>query len=66
MVILSLFQMHIAAEFHLKMMFFNEKVSTWEPLIEPVMEKEGVYRPWEVLVKVRGKKKNNSDVRYRY
>ena len=34
------------------MMFYNEKLSTWEPLIEPVMEKEGVYRPWEVLIKV--------------
>ena len=44
--------MYLAAEFHLDMMFYNEKLSTWEPLIEPIMEKEGVYRPWEVLVKV--------------
>ena len=45
-------QLHLAAELHLDMMFYNEKLSTWEPLIEPVMEKEGVYRPWEVLIKV--------------
>lgn len=45
--------MHIEAELHLKMMFYNEKLSVWEPLIEPVMDKEGVYRPWELLVKVR-------------
>lgn len=34
------------------MLFYNERLSTWEPLIEPVMEKEGVYRPWEVMIKV--------------
>ncbi|BFZ09736.1 hypothetical protein BsWGS_12775 [Bradybaena similaris] len=45
-------KMHIEAELHLKMMFYNEKLSVWEPLIEPVMDKEGVYRPWELLVKV--------------
>ena len=46
-------QLYLAAELHLDMTYYNEKLSVWEPLIEPVMEKEGVYRPWEVLVKVR-------------
>ncbi|GFR60476.1 vacuolar protein sorting-associated protein 13A-like, partial [Elysia marginata] len=46
-------KLHIEAELTLSMKFFNEKVSAWEPLIEPVMEKEGLYRPWEVLIKVR-------------
>nr|KAG5703288.1 hypothetical protein BaRGS_025530 [Batillaria attramentaria] len=45
-------KLHLESELHLDMMFYNEKLSTWEPLIEPVMEKEGVYRPWEVLIKV--------------
>ncbi|XP_076444664.1 LOW QUALITY PROTEIN: intermembrane lipid transfer protein VPS13A-like [Babylonia areolata] len=45
-------KLYLEAELHLDMMYYNEKLSTWEPLIEPVMEKEGVYRPWEVLVKV--------------
>lgn len=44
--------MHIEGEFHLEMSYFNEKVNLWEPLIEPVMEREGIYRPWEVFVKV--------------
>ncbi|XP_025099873.1 vacuolar protein sorting-associated protein 13A-like isoform X2 [Pomacea canaliculata] len=45
-------KLHLESEFHLDMLFYNERLSTWEPLIEPVMEKEGVYRPWEVMIKV--------------
>ncbi|KAL8622223.1 hypothetical protein ACOMHN_043746 [Nucella lapillus] len=45
-------KLYLEAELHLDMMYYNEKLSTWEPLIEPVMEKEGLYRPWEVLIKV--------------
>ncbi|KAH9508956.1 hypothetical protein Btru_048395 [Bulinus truncatus] len=49
-------KMHIEAELHLEMMYFNENLSVWEPLIEPVMEKECVYRPWELIFKaVRAK-----------
>ncbi|XP_055887721.1 intermembrane lipid transfer protein VPS13A-like isoform X3 [Biomphalaria glabrata] len=45
-------KMHIEAELHLEMMYFNETLSVWEPLLEPVMDKEFVYRPWELLIKV--------------
>jgi len=40
------------AELHIQTHYFNEKLSVWEPLVEPVTEKEGVYRPWEVVIKV--------------
>ncbi|XP_048240040.1 vacuolar protein sorting-associated protein 13A-like isoform X2 [Haliotis rufescens] len=43
---------HVEAEFHLEVYFFNERLSVWEPLVEPVCEKEGLYRPWEVLIKI--------------
>ncbi|XP_012945076.2 vacuolar protein sorting-associated protein 13A, partial [Aplysia californica] len=45
-------KLHVEAEVHLEVMFFNERVSVWEPMVEPVMEKEGMYRSWEMLVKV--------------
>ena len=40
-------------EMRLELSYFNEKLSTWEPLIEPVMQSENSYRPWEILVKVK-------------
>ncbi|CAH1799951.1 unnamed protein product [Owenia fusiformis] len=45
-------QMWLQAELHLQMSFFNEKLAMWEPLIEPVMEYEDHYRPWEMLFKM--------------
>jgi hypothetical protein len=32
--------------------YYNGRVGAWEPLIEPCVEEENVYRPWEMLVKV--------------
>jgi hypothetical protein len=32
--------------------YYNDRVGAWEPLIEPYVEDENVYRPWEVLIKV--------------
>lgn len=40
-------------EIRLELSYYNEKISTWEPLIEPVMQSENLYRPWEVLIKVK-------------
>ncbi len=34
------------------MSYFNEKLAVWEPLLEPVMDTEDNYRPWEILIKV--------------
>lgn len=45
-------QMHSKCEFNLQASYYNEKLDTWEPLIEPIVCEENVYRPWEVLVKV--------------
>ncbi|KAK6170959.1 hypothetical protein SNE40_019236 [Patella caerulea] len=45
-------KLHLESECHLEMLFFNEELGVWEPLVEPVFEHEGVYRPWEVLVKL--------------
>ena len=44
--------MRTEAEVTLEALVYNERLSTWEPLLEPVMEKENCYRPWEILVKV--------------
>jgi hypothetical protein len=32
--------------------YYNDRVGAWEPLIEPHVEEENVYRPWEMSVKV--------------
>lgn len=32
--------------------YYNEKLDVWEPLIEPVVQDENIYRPWNVSVKV--------------
>jgi hypothetical protein len=41
-----------SAEIQVQASYYNDKVGAWEPLIEPCVEEENVYRPWEVLVKV--------------
>lgn len=40
------------ADVELKASYFNERLSVWEPLIEPVCETVGVYRPWWAVIKV--------------
>ncbi|XP_063238425.1 intermembrane lipid transfer protein VPS13A-like [Bacillus rossius redtenbacheri] len=45
-------QLYMKVEVQLQASCYNEKVRAWEPLIEPVVEEEHVYRPWEVLIKV--------------
>ena len=44
--------MGVMGEIQLEMCYYNEKLAVWEPLLEPVMEIEDNYRPWEILVKV--------------
>lgn len=45
-------QPYMKAELQLEFLYFNEKLFVWEPILEPVMEAENYYRPWEVLIKV--------------
>ncbi|KAG1650405.1 Vacuolar protein sorting-associated protein 13C [Nymphon striatum] len=45
-------QMYMKMELQLEIMYYNEKLALWEPIIEPVMESETNYRPWEVIVKI--------------
>uniref|UniRef100_T1J6X9 Large ribosomal subunit protein uL13 n=1 Tax=Strigamia maritima TaxID=126957 RepID=T1J6X9_STRMM len=45
-------QMYMNSEIHLEVSYFNEKLSTWEPIIEPVMQKECEYRPLEIFIKL--------------
>ncbi len=45
-------QLRMTGELLLEMSYFNEKLAVWEPLLEPVMDTEDNYRPWEILIKV--------------
>ena len=45
-------QLRLMGEIQMEMCYYNEKLAVWEPLLEPVMEVEDNYRPWELLVKV--------------
>ena len=40
-------------EVQLQMSYYNEQLAVWEPLLEPAMDAENNYRPWEVLLKVK-------------
>lgn len=40
------------ADVEVQASYFNERLSVWEPLIEPVCETVGVYRPWSAVIKV--------------
>ncbi|EEC00486.1 vacuolar protein-sorting protein, putative, partial [Ixodes scapularis] len=44
-------QMYLTAEAKLEALYYSEERSTWEPLIDPVMELENHYRPWELVIK---------------
>ena len=39
-------------ELDLELSYYNETLAVWEPLLEPVYEAEGKYRPWKLLLKV--------------
>lgn len=38
--------LHVKADLTLEAIYYNDNLSTWEPLIETVMQKEDEYRPW--------------------
>lgn len=41
-----------SADVQVQASYYNDRVGAWEPLIEPHVEEENVYRPWEMSVKV--------------
>lgn len=43
--------MAMSSEVTLEVVYYNERLSTWEPLIEPV-ETDTKHRPWELFVAV--------------
>ncbi|CAL1270146.1 unnamed protein product [Larinioides sclopetarius] len=45
-------QMKASGETRLEIMYYSEKISTWEPLLEHVLMREGQYRPLEVMFKL--------------
>ncbi|XP_077977339.1 intermembrane lipid transfer protein VPS13A-like [Glandiceps talaboti] len=45
--------LYMESEVQLEMSYYNEKLDVWEPLIEPVMERENDYRRWEMNVKIK-------------
>ncbi|XP_071819504.1 intermembrane lipid transfer protein VPS13A-like isoform X2 [Apostichopus japonicus] len=44
--------MRAEMEMTLEGMIYNEKISLWEPFLEPVLEDEDDYTPWELLIKL--------------
>ena len=41
-----------SGEVQLQVSTFSDDIGAWEPLLEPVMQQEEAYRPYEVLFKV--------------
>ncbi len=40
--------LHVKAKIELEATYYNHQISNWEPLIEPVLVCEDVYRPWSI------------------
>lgn len=40
--------LHVKAMIELEATYYNDKISNWEPLIDPVMVNEDDYRPWSI------------------
>ncbi|XP_043229917.1 vacuolar protein sorting-associated protein 13A-like [Amphibalanus amphitrite] len=43
---------YMKGEIQLQVSTFSDDIGTWEPLLEPVLQQEEAYRPYEVLFKV--------------
>lgn len=42
--------LHLKATLSLEASYYNDRLSSWEPLIENCMQREDVYRPWLLAV----------------
>lgn len=40
--------LHVKANIELEASYYNDKISNWEPLIDNVIIREDVYRPWNI------------------
>ncbi|XP_068229043.1 intermembrane lipid transfer protein VPS13A-like [Palaemon carinicauda] len=63
--------MYTKADVNLQLSCYNEEFASWEPIIEPIMEKNQSQRPWEALVRTVqsraqpiGIKRNHPSPRY--
>jgi hypothetical protein len=53
-----------SAGIHVQASYYNDRVGAWEPLIEPCVEEENVYRPWEIFVKVLHNITNKTNIMF--
>ena len=44
--------MRLTADLELDICYYNEKLSVWEPLVEPNLVKEGEYENWALKIQV--------------
>ena len=52
--------MRMTSELEVEMSYYNERLAVWEPLLEPIMEREDHFRPWTVFMKVRIESKDRT------
>ena len=45
-------QLRSRADVTIDVSYYNDELSVWEPLVEPVMVHEDQYRPWNISLKV--------------
>ncbi|KAH3866048.1 hypothetical protein DPMN_029099 [Dreissena polymorpha] len=49
-----MFQLFVESILKLEVAYYNERISVWEPLVEPVLD-SGKLRKWELQLEVRCK-----------
>ncbi|KAJ0183073.1 hypothetical protein K1T71_001049 [Dendrolimus kikuchii] len=45
-------QMHGSGSLNIVSSCYNERLEAWEPIIEPVVQGENIYRPWEISANI--------------
>ncbi|XP_052241928.1 intermembrane lipid transfer protein VPS13A-like isoform X2 [Dreissena polymorpha] len=45
-------QLRVSADLELDVCYYNEKLSVWEPLLEPNLVQEGTYHPWALRIQM--------------
>ena len=48
-----LLQLKVEADAQCEASYFNERVSAWEPLLEPLENNQGKLNPWNIHIEVR-------------
>ncbi|XP_022255668.1 vacuolar protein sorting-associated protein 13C-like [Limulus polyphemus] len=44
--------LHLKSVFSMEIVYFNEKLAVWEPLVEPVKNASGRSEPWKLLIEI--------------